>query len=114
MGLNCNGVLVEEHPVGWGVYCQASGLFNLVASFIRDYLLVLPATSNLPQFPLVMSPRRLYEIDGSSNQFPDQLYLLLHDKEYVDCLQQLPDDELTQVVDHLDHVGPCRLLAKYY
>ena len=52
-----------------------------------------------------MSPRRLYELDRSSDQFPDRLYQLLHDKEYVKCLQQLPNDELAHLVDHLDDVG---------
>jgi len=47
-----------------------------------------------------MSSPCLYELDGSSAQFPDQLYELLHDKEYVECLQKLPEDELLQLTNH--------------
>ena len=61
-----------------------------------------------------MSPLRLYELDRSSNQFPDQLYQLLHDKEYVECLQQLPDAELVQLMDHLDDVGFYQLPEKHH
>jgi len=94
------------------VCCRALGLFNPVVNFIRDCLLIRPTHSHLPQFPLIMSPRRLFELDMSSNQFPDQLYQLLNDKEYVECLQQLPDDELAQLVNHLDDVGFYQLPAK--
>ena len=51
-----------------------------------------------------MSPRRLYELDRTSTQFPDRLYQLLHDKERVECLQKLPKDELVQLIDYLDDV----------
>jgi len=99
------GFLLKELPVESGACCRALGLFNLVVNFIRDWLLVRPTPSHLPWFLQIMSLRRLLELDRSSNQFPDQLYQLLHDKEYVECLQQLPNDELAQLVNHLDDVG---------
>jgi len=52
-----------------------------------------------------MSSRRLYELDRSSPQFPDQLYLLLYDKEYVERLKELPEDELTELINCLDNVS---------
>ena len=48
-----------------------------------------------------MSLRRLYELDRS---FPDRLDQLLHDQEYVDELQRLPEHELFQLVNHLNDV----------
>jgi hypothetical protein len=48
-----------------------------------------------------MSLQRLYDLEGS---FPDGLDELLHDNEYVDELRELPDRELSQLVDHLSEV----------
>jgi len=80
---------------------------------MRDPLFLRPTPSCLQRYLLIMSQRRLYELDRSSDQFPDHLYQLLRDKEYVECLQQLSDDSLAQLVDYLDDVGFCPLLAKY-
>lgn len=55
---------------------------------------------------------RLYALDRSSAQFPDQLYQLLEDKEYVECLQKLPEDELIQLIGYLDDVRFPLMLAK--
>jgi len=52
-----------------------------------------------------MSLQRLFDLDRSSAQFPDQLDKLLHDKEYVAELLELPDSELIQLVDRLNNVG---------
>lgn len=49
-----------------------------------------------------MSLQRLYDLDRS---YPDQLNQLLHDKQYVDGLRELPERELFQLVDHLNDVG---------
>ena len=51
-----------------------------------------------------MSIRRLLDLDRSSIQFPDQLDQLLHDKEYVGGLQELPESELIRLVDYLNNV----------
>lgn len=48
-----------------------------------------------------MSLRRLYDLD---EPFPRQLDQLLHDQEYVDELRELPEPELSQLVDHLNDV----------
>ncbi|KAF9789479.1 kinase-like domain-containing protein [Thelephora terrestris] len=45
--------------------------------------------------------QRLYDLDASS---PDKLDELLHDKEYVGQLQGLPEQEIFQVVDHLNEI----------
>jgi len=47
---------------------------------------------------------RLYELDRSSAQFPDQLDQLLHDKEHMECFQNLPEDELAELVNYLNDV----------
>lgn len=52
-----------------------------------------------------MSLQRLLDLDRSSAQFSDQLDKLLHDKEYVAGLLELPDPELIQMVDYLNNVG---------
>ena len=63
--------------------------------------------------PYRLSPRtylpwimtlRLYELDRSSDRFPDQLYQLLHDEEHVECLQKLPKDELDRLINYLNDV----------
>ena len=51
-----------------------------------------------------MSLHRLYDLDGSSAQFSDELDRLLHEKEYVDGFQKLPEGELIQLVDYLNNV----------
>jgi hypothetical protein len=51
-----------------------------------------------------MVSRHLYDLDRSSEQFPDQLYQLLHDEEHVECLVNLPEDELAGVMDYLNDV----------
>jgi hypothetical protein len=48
---------------------------------------------------------RLYELNRSSDRFPDQLYQLLHDEEHVGCLQKLPKEELDQLINYLNDVG---------
>jgi len=52
-----------------------------------------------------MTSRRLYDLDRSSAQFSDQLYQLLRDKEYVECLVNLPEGELAGVMNYLNDVG---------
>jgi len=52
-----------------------------------------------------MSSRHLYELDRSSPQFQDQLFLLLCDKEYVERLKELPEDELMELINCLDDVS---------
>lgn len=54
-----------------------------------------------------MSLRRLYDLDKS---FPDRLDQILQDQEYVNELRGLPEDELSQLVDHLNDV--CSLLSR--
>ena len=56
---------------------------------------------HLEQFLLVMSLQFLYELDRS---FPNRLDKLLHDQEYVEELQGLPEQELLQLVDYLNDV----------
>jgi len=51
-----------------------------------------------------MPAQRLYELDGSSTRFPEQLDELLHDKEWVKGLELLPEGELMELVDYLDNV----------
>ena len=51
-----------------------------------------------------MSAQRLYELDRSSTQFPEQLDELLHDEEWERQLQLLPEDELMELTGHLDDV----------
>lgn len=51
-----------------------------------------------------MSLHRLYDLDGSSAQSSDELDRLLHEKEYVDGFQKLPEGELIQLVDYLNNV----------
>ena len=53
----------------------------------------------------MMSLQRLFDLDRSSAQFSHQLDELLHDKDYVAGLLELPDPELIQLVDHLNNVG---------
>jgi hypothetical protein len=51
-----------------------------------------------------MSAQRLYELDRSSTQFPEQLNELLHDKEWVKQLRLLPEGELVELAGHLHDV----------
>ena len=51
-----------------------------------------------------MVSQHLYDLDRASDQFPDQLYQLLHDKEHVECLVNLPEDELAGLMDYLNDV----------
>jgi len=51
-----------------------------------------------------MSAQRLYELDRSSNQFPEQLNELLHDREWVEQLKLLPEGELVELAGHLHDV----------
>ncbi|KAF9641912.1 kinase-like protein, partial [Thelephora ganbajun] len=60
----------------------------------------------------IMLTQRLYELDRSSTQFPEQLDKLLHDKEWIEDLKLLPEDELVEligclndVLDSLDSIG---------
>jgi hypothetical protein len=55
---------------------------------------------------------RLYELNRSSDQFPDQLYQLLHDEEHIECLQKLPKEELDQLINYLNNVSFPLILAK--
>ena len=51
-----------------------------------------------------MSRQRLYGLDRSSTQFPEQLYELLHDKEWVEQLKLLPEGEIVELAGHLHDV----------
>jgi len=49
-------------------------------------------------------PSQLYRLDRSSTRFPEQLDKLLHDREWEESLQLLPDGELAELVGYLDNV----------
>ena len=51
-----------------------------------------------------MSAQRLYQLDRTSTQFPEQLNKLLHDKEWEQKLQLLPEGELVELTSYLDDV----------
>ena len=51
-----------------------------------------------------MDLQRLYGLDRSSVQFPDQLYQFLHEEGYVESIQNLPDGELSEFLDYLNGV----------
>jgi len=51
-----------------------------------------------------MLAERLYQLDRSSPQFPEQLNELLHDKEWVRKVQLLPEDELVELIGYLSDV----------
>jgi len=51
-----------------------------------------------------MFAQRLYGLDRSSTQFPEELDKLLHEKEWVEQVQLLPEDELVGVISYLDDV----------
>ncbi|KAF9643100.1 kinase-like protein, partial [Thelephora ganbajun] len=51
-----------------------------------------------------MLAQRLYELDRSSTQFPEQLDKLLHDKEWIEDLKLLPEDELVELIGCLNNV----------
>ncbi|KAF9646896.1 kinase-like protein [Thelephora ganbajun] len=51
-----------------------------------------------------MTSRRLYELDRSSAQFPVQLDQFLHDQEHVECIQNLPEEELAELINYLNDV----------
>jgi len=48
--------------------------------------------------------QRLYDLDRSSNEFPRQLDDLLHETDYINELQNLPEGELVQLINHLNSV----------
>ena len=56
-----------------------------------------------------MSAQRLYDLDRS---FSQELEKLLHDKEYVGELLELPGNELILLVNYLNDVGfpPVKLI----
>ena len=49
--------------------------------------------------------QRLHELDRSSARFPEQLNELLHDKEWVEHIRLLPEDELIELIGSLDDVS---------
>jgi len=64
-----------------------------------------------------MLAQRLLQLDRSSARFPEQLYELLHDKEWIGQLDEIlqnkewvgqiqlrPRDELVEVVEHMNDV----------
>ena len=55
-----------------------------------------------PRFYAPMSLQRLYDLDGL---FPERLDELLRDNKYVEELRQLPDPELSELLDHLDEAS---------
>ena len=55
---------------------------------------------------------RLYKLDRSSIQFPEQLNELLQDDKWVEDLESLPEDELVELVDYLDNVRFISILTK--
>ena len=48
--------------------------------------------------------QRLYELDRSSARFPEELDKLLHDREWVEQLQLLPEGELVESMGYLNDV----------
>ena len=55
---------------------------------------------------------RLYKLDRSSIQFPEQLDELLQDHEWVEGAKSLPEDELVELIDYLDDVSFISMLTK--
>ena len=53
-----------------------------------------------------MVVQRLDELDRSAIGFPEQLYKLLHDKQWVKSLKLLPEGELGELIDFLNNVHP--------
>lgn len=51
-----------------------------------------------------MSAQRLYDLDKSSAQFPEQLDGLLHDNEWVGQLKLLPESDLVKLAGCLSDV----------
>jgi len=51
-----------------------------------------------------MISQRLYGLARLSAQFPDQLHLFLRNKEHVERLVNLPEDELAGLIDYLNDV----------
>ena len=51
-----------------------------------------------------MQAQRLYELNRTSTQFPEQLKELLYDKEWEEQLGLLPEDELVGLTGYLDEV----------
>ena len=52
-----------------------------------------------------MFAQRLFKLDGSSPQFPEQLGELLQYEEWAEHLQPLPEGELVELIDYLDSVS---------
>ena len=53
-----------------------------------------------------MSPQRLrlHELDRSSTGFPEQLDKLLHDEQWAESLELLPEGKLRELIGYLDNV----------
>ena len=55
---------------------------------------------------------RLYKLDRSSTRFPEQLDELLQNDEWAEDLESLPEDELMELIGHLDNVRFISMLTK--
>ena len=52
----------------------------------------------------MLAQQRLDELDRSSIGFPEQFDRLLHDKQWEESLKRLPEDELGELISHLNNV----------
>ena len=66
----------------------------------------------LPPPPPPEQPIRLYKLDRSSTQFPEQLNELLQDHEWVEGLKFLPEAQLVDLIGYLDDVRFISMLTK--
>lgn len=53
-----------------------------------------------------MAAQRLYRLDRLLIRFPEQLDELLHDRQWVEAVGSLPEDELGETITYLDNVRP--------
>jgi len=51
-----------------------------------------------------MSTQRLYELDRTSAQFPNQLDELLRSQQWTEDVEVLSEDEIKELISYLDEV----------
>ena len=64
--------------------------------------------------PLKPLAQHIYELDRLSARFPEQLYKLLRDEEWVEGIQRLPKGKLVELIGYLDNVRPISTPTKSY
>lgn len=64
--------------------------------------------------PLKPLAQHIYELDRLSARFPEQLYKLLWDDEWVEGIQRLPKSKLVELIGYLDNVRPISTPTKSY